>query len=47
MKEQEKIFEKIVKQIIFLPDNKFKTLIIKMTSELRKRIDLSTDHFKK
>ena len=49
MKEQEKILEKINSEIeiICLPDNILKTLIIKMLSELRKRIDLSTGHFNK
>ena len=43
MKEQEKIPEKINNEteINNLLDNEFKTLVIKMLTELRKRIDLN------
>ena len=34
-------------EINSLPDTEFKKLVIKMLTELRKRIDLNTDYFNK
>ena len=34
-----------MKEIKSLPDNEFKTLVIKILTELENKIDLSTDHF--
>ena len=36
-----------MKQIKSLPDKVFKTMVIKMLTELGKRIDLSTNYFNK
>ena len=48
MKEQEKTLEKNNEtEIISLPSNEFKKLVIKMITELRNRIELSMDHFNK
>ena len=49
MKEQVKTPKKInnERQINNQPDREFKTLVIKMLTELEKRIDLNTDHFNK
>lgn len=49
LKEQEKTLENINNgiMIISLPKNEFKKLVIKMVTELRKRINLSMDHFNK
>ena len=49
LKEQEKNPEKINNEteINNLPNKQFKTLVIKMLTELRKRIDVNSEHFNK
>ena len=49
LKEQEKILEKVNNETEKnnLPDEEFKTLVIKMLTELGKRIALNSKHFNK
>ena len=47
LKDKRKILKKTVKQIKNLPDKEFKTLVIKMLTELRKRININSEHFNK
>ena len=49
LKEQEKTPEKVKDEaeINTLQDKEFKTLVIKMLTELGKRIDVNSEHFNK